>query len=142
MHGKLAAMKGKSVCGPPGQAPVEKDPRVEIVRYITPFSDYNRGELATYVFADADVSAYAGTLADAGKDVWIGIASGANPYDGDPCTDAQVTPEFRQVGYKFSVEIVSSGTLNPGSNTVTLSVSPGKIPSGSFYATTINFTSP
>jgi hypothetical protein len=98
------------VVKPPGQAPVEKDPRVEIVRYITPFSDYNRGTLATHVYPDADISAYASTLADPGKDVWLGIASGANPYDGDPCTNAQVTPEFRQVGYKFSVEIVSSGS--------------------------------
>lgn len=243
---------------PLGQAPVEKDARVEIVRYITPFSDYNRGSLATYVYPDADISAYAGTLADATKDVWLGIASGANPYDGDPCTNAQVTPEFRQVGYKFSVEILSSGaplsgpgitlsaksyksetslpisgtfdnpgstqsgrvtvivsghgsdaggceymhtddvlrvndvqvgafstqvdcaaleryspdgnpgifrnngttnprnwcpgalvashtypvTLNAGSNTVTLSISPSKVPSGSYYPTTINFTSP
>ena len=243
---------------PPGQTPVERDPRVEIVRYITPFSDYTRGELATYVFADADVSAYASTLADATQDVWLGIASGANPYDGDPCTNAQVTPEFRQVGYKLSVELVSSGaplngpgitlsaksyksesalpingtfvnpagalsgrvtvivsghgsdaggceymhtddvvrvndvqvgafstqvdcatyaryspdgnqgifrnngttnprnwcpgaivashtypvTLNPGSNTVTLSISPSQVPSGSYYPTTINFTSP
>ena len=243
---------------PSGQTPIEKDPRIEIVRYITPFSDYNRGALATYVYPDADVSAYASTLADASKDVWLGIASGANPYDGDPCTNAGVTPEFRQVGYKFSVEIVSSGppvssagitlaaksyksetslpisgtfenpsstlsgrvtvivsghgsdaggceymhtddvvrvndvqvgafgtevdcasyaryspdgnqgifrnntttnprnwcpgslvaahtypvTLNAGSNTVTLSVSPSNLPSGSFYSTTINFTSP
>ena len=99
----------------PGQPPVEKDPRIEIVRYITPFSDYTRGTLATYVYPDADVSAYASTLADTSKDVWLGIASGANPYDGDPCTNAGVTPEFRQVGYKFSVELVSSGAPSSGS---------------------------
>jgi hypothetical protein len=105
------------VAKPTGDAPTPTEPRVEIVRYITPFSDYNRGALATYVFPDADVSAYAATLADASKDVWIGIQSGANPYDGDPCTNAAVTPEFRQVGYKFSVEFVASGAAVSGSGT-------------------------
>ena len=33
-------------------------------------------------------------------------------------------------------------TLNAGSNAVTLSVSPSEVPSGSYYAMTINFTSP
>jgi hypothetical protein len=94
---------------PTGQAPSEKDPRIELVRFITPFSNYTRGTLATYVYADADISAYAGTLADTSQDVWLGVASGANPYDGDPCTNAQVTPEFRQVGYKISAELLSSG---------------------------------
>ena len=60
-----------------GQMPGVKDPRVELVRYITPFSNYMRGALATYVYPDADISAYAATLADASKDVWIGIVSGA-----------------------------------------------------------------
>jgi hypothetical protein len=96
-----------------GQTPSVKDQRVELVRYITPFSNYMRGALATYVYPDADISAYAATLADPSKDVWIGIVSGANPYDGDPCTGAGVTPEFREVGYKFSVDFVSSGTAPP-----------------------------
>jgi hypothetical protein len=97
--------------------PAQNDPRIEIVRYITPFSNYTRGALATYVFADADVSAYASTLADPARDTWIGIQSGANPYDGDPCTNAGVTPEFRQVGYKFSVEFVASGAAVSGPGT-------------------------
>ena len=33
-------------------------------------------------------------------------------------------------------------TLDTGSNTVSLAVTPSQIPSGSFYATSINFTSP
>lgn len=111
-----------------GQVPTVKDRRVEIVRYITPFSDYTQGALATYVYPDADVSAYASALADASKDVWIGIVSGANPYDGDPCTGAAVTPEFRAVGYKFSVEFISSGVglAAPGSAFAALSHSSEK----------------
>jgi hypothetical protein len=105
---------------PPGQKPAEGDARIEIVRYITPFSNYTRGELATHVYPEADISAYAGTLADASQDVWLGIVSGANPYDGDPCTNAQVTPEFRQVGYKISVDMVSSGVAASASG-ITLS---------------------
>jgi hypothetical protein len=93
----------------PGEMPAEDDPRLEIVRYITPFSDYRRGALATYVFPDADVSAQAGMLADSSRDIWVGIQSGANPYDGDPCTGADVTPEFSQVGYNISLEFVTSG---------------------------------
>jgi len=94
----------------PGDMPQEDDPRLEIARYITPFSDYRRGQLATYVFPDADLSAQAGALADPASDVWVGIQSGANPYDGDPCTGADVTPEFRQVGYKISLDFVTSGS--------------------------------
>jgi hypothetical protein len=98
------------VSKPPGDMPKEDDPRLEIARYITPFSDYRRGQLATYVFPDADLSAQAGALADPSSDVWVGIQSGANPYDGDPCTGADVTQEFRQVGYKISLEFVTSGS--------------------------------
>lgn len=106
-----------------GQMPAVKDQRVELVRYITPFSDYMRGALATYVYPEADISAYASTLADASKDVWVGIVSGANPYDGDPCTNAQVTPEFREVGYKFSVEFLSSGAAVPAVGTTLAALS-------------------
>lgn len=111
-----------------GQMPTVKDQRVELVRYITPFSNYMRAALATYVYPEADISAYASTLADASKDVWVGIVSGANPYDGDPCTNAQVTPEFREVGYKFSVDFVSSGAAVPalGSTLAALSHSSQK----------------
>ncbi|MEO8212872.1 MAG: peptide-N-glycosidase F-related protein, partial [Myxococcales bacterium] len=89
------------------QTPDVGDERIELVRFITPFSDYNRGALSTYVYPDADLAAYARTLADTSRDVWIGIAGGSNPYDGDPCTNAAVTPDFRNVGYKYSLELVS-----------------------------------
>jgi hypothetical protein len=64
------------------------------------------------VFPAADVSAYASTLAGAPQDMWIGIGGGSNPYDGDPCTNANVTPEFRAIGYKFSLELVSTKPLS------------------------------
>jgi hypothetical protein len=99
---------------PPGQAPKTTDPRIELVRFITPFSNYTRGALATHVYPNADISAYATTLADPSRDVWIGIGGGSNPYDGDPCTNAGVTPEFRAIGYKFSLELVSTKPLAGG----------------------------
>lgn len=101
-----------------GQAPTKDDPRIEVLRYITPFSDYRRGALATYEFPPVDLSPFASVLADASKDVWFGIQSGANPYDGDPCTNADVTPEFREIGYKISLELESSGTALSGTSTV------------------------
>jgi len=99
---------------PKGQAPKTTDPRIELVRFITPFSDYNRGALATHVYPNADIATYATTLADQSRDVWIGIGGGSNPYDGDPCTNAGVAPEFRAIGYKFSLELVSSKPLAGG----------------------------
>jgi hypothetical protein len=98
---------------PKGQAPTPSTPRVELVRFITPFSDYTRGTLATRVYPDVDLSPYARALADTSRDVWIGIGGGSNPYDGDPCTNAAVTPQFRAIGYKFSLDLVSTKTLLP-----------------------------
>lgn len=123
----------------PGEMPLEDDPRLEIVRYITPFSDYRRGALATYVFPDADVSAQAGTLADPSQDIWIGIQSGANPYDGDPCTGADVTPEFSQVGYKISLEFVSSG---PAPEPALLTLLGKNYSSETALPVTVTFTNP
>jgi hypothetical protein len=97
----------------PGQSPTDKDPRTELVRFITPFSDYQRGALATYVFEDADVSSYAAVLADPAHDVWVGIGGGSNPYDGDPCTNSGKPAEFRAVGFKYSLELVSQKPLTP-----------------------------
>lgn len=106
---------------PKGQAPKPTDPRVELVRFITPFSDHTRGALATRVYPDVDVSTYAHALADASRDIWVGIGGGSNPYDGDPCTNANVSPEFRAIGYKFSLELVSTKPQpSGGAPTVTL----------------------
>jgi hypothetical protein len=96
----------------PGEMPQPTDPRVEVVRFITPFSNFRRGELATHQYPDADISAFAHTLADPDKDIWFGIAGGSNPYDGDPCTNA--APECAQVGFKYSVDLYSKGDLSPG----------------------------
>ena len=104
---------------PHGQTPAPGDPRTELVRFITPFSDYRLGALATHVFPDADISAYASVLADTTKDVWIGIAGGSNPYSGDPCTNAAVTADFAAVGFKYSVDFVTKGTPSSGT-TLTL----------------------
>lgn len=108
---------------PKGQTPTPTDPRVELVRFITPFSNYTRGALATRIYPDVDISTYAHALADGTRDVWVGIGGGSNPYDGDPCTNANVTPQFRAIGYKFSLELVSKKALEPaagGAASVTL----------------------
>lgn len=100
---------------PIGTVPQPTDPRVEVLRFITPFSDFNRGALATHIYPDADISAFAHTLADPTKDIWFGIAGGSNPYNGDPCTvGAPQTPEFAAVGFKYSVDLTSKGSLSPG----------------------------
>jgi hypothetical protein len=102
------------VVKPKGEAPAVTDVRTEAVRFITPFSDYQRGALATHVYPDADLSPYASVLADDTHDVWVGIAGGSNPYDGDPCTGAGVTPDFAAVGFKYSVDFVSTRPLATG----------------------------
>lgn len=98
----------------PGEAPREQDPRTELVRFITPFSDYMRGALATYVFPSGDIATYARTLADPSKDVWIGIGGGSNPYDGDPCTNTSQPASFKAVGFNYSLELISSEPLTAG----------------------------
>ena len=60
------------VVKPRDETPKPADARTELVRFITPFSNYKRGALATFIFPDADLSAYARTLADPTHDVWIG----------------------------------------------------------------------
>jgi len=105
------------------EMPKVNDPRIELVRFITPFSNYTRGTLATHVYPDADLSAYARVLADPARDVWIGVQGGSNPYDGDPCTDAGVAPDFRAIGYKYSLELVSTKALAPGAGTVLAALS-------------------
>ncbi len=96
---------------PPGQAPTEESPRVELIRFITPFSNYMRGMLATYTFPAADVATYASTFADPAHDVWIGIGGGSNPYDGDPCTNTNQPASFKEIGYLYSLELASSEPL-------------------------------
>jgi hypothetical protein len=107
---------------PKGQAPQATDARVELVRFITPFSDYQRGDLATHVYPDADISGFAGALADPTRDVWVGISGGSNPYAGDACTDsdgqlrAGVNADFSGVGFSYSVDFVSTKPLARGTS--------------------------
>jgi len=96
---------------PHGQAPTADTPRTELARFITPFSNYMRGTLATYAFPNADISPFAQALADRTRDVWVGVFGGSNSYDGDPCTNAGVAPDFKVVGFKYSLELVSTKPL-------------------------------
>jgi hypothetical protein len=106
---------------PKDSVPQPGDPRIELVRFITPFSDYEQGELATHVYPDSDISAYAQVLADPSHDVWIGIAGGSNPHAGDACVDedgslrAGVTAAFASVGFKYSVDLISTQPLEHAS---------------------------
>ncbi len=103
---------------PPGQAPRPTDPQTELVRFITPFSDYTQGKYATHVYPDADLSAYAHVLADPSHDVWIGIAGGSNPYSQDPCVALDKPPDFQAVGFKYSLDFVSAVPLKVAPSTV------------------------
>lgn len=102
---------------PTDQQPRPTDPRIELVRFITPFSDFEQGEASTLVYPDADISAFAPVLADPAHDVWIGIAGGSNPHTGDACVDARgglrpgVTADFARVGFRYSVDLVSTEPL-------------------------------
>jgi hypothetical protein len=109
---------------PTGQAPKPTDPQTELVRFITPFSDYRQGAHATHVYPDADLSAYAQVLADPTHDIWIGIAGGSNPYDGDPCTPANVSADFKAIGFKYSLDFVSTTPLAVATSTVFPAVAP------------------
>lgn len=93
---------------PKGQPVLDDDPIIEIARWITPFSNYWNGDKATYVFPEADLSAFAGLMGNRKVDVWVGIDGGSNPYTGDPCTNRDVTPDFRAVGFRYSMDLVST----------------------------------
>jgi hypothetical protein len=107
------------VLEPTGQTPQATDPRTELVRFITPFSDYTQGALAKHVYPDADISAYAHVLADPTHDVWIGIEGGSNPYSGDPCTNL-ASADFKAIGFKYSLDFVSTNPLLSGGASTTL----------------------
>jgi hypothetical protein len=101
---------------PPGAVPKPTDARWELARWVTPFSSQGQGELATYVFPLADLSGHARALADNAYDVWIGIAGGSNAQDGDACTGLGLEPDTRNVGFSYSVDLVSSVGLGPATN--------------------------
>jgi hypothetical protein len=103
---------------PPGQMPTTNDQRTELARFITPFSDYTLGALATYAFPHADISTFARVLADPAHDVWVGIGGGSNPYtgSGDPCPN--VAADFKAIGFKYSLEFASTKPLAGGASTI------------------------
>jgi hypothetical protein len=103
---------------PAGQTPQPTDPQTELVRFITPFSDYTQGAHATHVFPDADLSAYAQVLADPTHDIWIGIGGGSNPYSMDPCVALSKPADFQAVGFLYSLDFVSSKPLVRAPSTV------------------------
>jgi peptide-N-glycosidase F-like protein len=101
---------------PVDQVPTKDDPRLEIARFVTPFSDYTRGPLATYVFPSADLSAFAQALADPRWDTWIGISGGSNPRDDDACMGRSQSADFRAIGFMYSLELVSTTPLSRASS--------------------------
>ncbi|MEK8029878.1 peptide-N-glycosidase F-related protein [Ideonella sp. DXS29W] len=92
----------------PGEDPLDTDPIVEVARWVTPFSDFWQGAKATYTFPEADLAPFSGLMRNRNVDVWLGIDGGSNPYTGDPCTNKDVTPEFRVVGFRYTVDLVST----------------------------------
>jgi hypothetical protein len=96
---------------PRGVIPTTSDPTIELVRWITPFSDYTQGQYATHSYPAADLYPFAGVMTDSTKDIWIGIAGGSNPYSGDPCTNAGVSADFAAVGFSYSVSFTSTKPL-------------------------------
>jgi hypothetical protein len=108
---------------PPGEEPTPDATRTELARFITPFSSHRQGELATYVFEDADISVYAAPFADPARDVWIGIGGGSNPYREDACANTNMPDDYKAIGYKYSVDFVSSEPLTMGPTEVLSAVS-------------------
>jgi hypothetical protein len=109
---------------PSGQTPQPTDPRIELARFITPFSDWSQGAQATYAFPQGSLSSFASVLADPTHDVWIGMGGGSYPtYTGNPCSglavDAGNIPtdagaEFLEVGFSYSLDFVSTMPLASG----------------------------
>ncbi len=103
---------------PKGQMPQPTDPRIELVRFITPFSDWSQGAAATYAFPPGSLSAFASVLADPTRDVWIGMGGGSYPtYTGNPCTG--LPPDagnaaFEAVGFLYSLDFASTMPLASG----------------------------
>jgi hypothetical protein len=103
---------------PPGQTPKPTDPQTELVRFITPFSDFTVTAHKTLVYPDADLSAYAQVLADPTHDIWIGIGGGSNPYSMDPCVALNEPADFQAVGFLYSLDLVSHEPLTRAPSTV------------------------
>ncbi|MGJ7904432.1 discoidin domain-containing protein [Lysobacter sp. 1R34A] len=103
---------------PKGVTPTVDTPRVTFTDFISPFSDMWQGSKAPRVYPDAPMNPYAAALANPDRDVWVGISGGANPqYGGDACEQHGVTdPAIAEVGFKYSLALVSTQALTPGSD--------------------------
>jgi len=96
---------------PKGVAPTLGDPPIELVRWITPFSNYWRGQYATRTYPPASLAPFAAILGDPRVDVWLALQGGSNPYDGDPCSTRGVDPDFAAVGFKYTITLSSTVPL-------------------------------
>jgi len=94
---------------PIGTIPSSGDTPIELVRWITPFSDHWQGQYATHAYPAADISPFEGVLTDTKHDIWIALEGGSNPYSGDPCTTTHVVPpNQQQVGFEYTVSFAST----------------------------------
>lgn len=101
-----------------GTTPTVDTPRVTFTDFISPFSDMWQGAKATRVYPDAPMDPYAAALANPDRDIWVGISGGSNPqYGDDACENHGVTdPAIAEVGFKYSLALVSTKALTPGSD--------------------------
>ncbi|MGO1068782.1 discoidin domain-containing protein [Lysobacter sp. CA199] len=109
---------------PKGTAPTVDTPRVTFTDFISPFSDMWQGAKATRVYPDAPMDPYAAALANPDRDIWVGISGGSNPqYGDDACENHGVTdPAIAEVGFKYSLALVSTKSLTAGSDPDVVSV--------------------
>jgi len=105
---------------PQGTAPTVGTQRVTLQDFISPFSDAWQGTKANYTYKDAPMGAYASALTNPDRDVWVGISGGSNPYSGDACDTHGVTdPAYKEVGFLYSLDLVSTQALTPTDRDVT-----------------------
>lgn len=104
-----------------GTAPTVSTPRVTLTDFITPFSDAWQGTKSNYTFPDAGMGAYASALTNPDRDIWIGISGGSNPgYGSDSCQTRNITdPDYIQVGFLYSLDIVSTTPVTAGDRDIT-----------------------
>jgi hypothetical protein len=104
---------------PTGVVPAFTDPAIELVRWITPFSDHWQGQYATHAYPATDLSPFHGVLSDPTHDIWIVLQGGGNPYSGDPCTTTHKVPATdQQVAFEYTVSFSSTTAATPQSTAI------------------------
>jgi hypothetical protein len=94
---------------PRGVIPSATDTPIELVRWITPFSDHWQGQYATHVYPPTSLAPFQGVLRDSKHDIWIALEGGSNPYSGDPCTTTHTVPAiYAQVGFTSTLSLSST----------------------------------